>query len=161
MLGAGEEGELVLTTLSKQAMPMIRYRTRDITAILPGACPCGRSLRRMKRISRRSDDMLIIRGVNVFPSQIEEVLTNIPGVEPHYQIVVSREGHLDVLEVQVEVSPGIFSDTVRDLEQLEHRIAGELRTALSVSAKLKLVEPKTIARSEGKAKRVLDLRKEE
>jgi phenylacetate-CoA ligase len=160
-LPTGTHGELVFTCITKRCLPLLRYRTRDLSRLTYEPCACGRTHARMERISGRTDDMLIIRGVNVFPSQIEEVLTNIPGVEPHYQIVVSREGHLDVLEVQVEVSPGIFSDTVRDLEQLEHRIAGELRTALSVSAKLKLVEPKTIARSEGKAKRVLDLRKEE
>ncbi len=161
VLPPGTPGELVFTCITKRCLPLLRYRTRDLSRLTYEPCACGRTHARMDRISGRTDDMLIIRGVNVFPSQIEEVLTQIPGVEPHYQIVVSREGHLDVLEVQVEVSPGIFSDTVRDLEQLEHRIAGELRTALSVSAKVTLVEPKTIARSEGKAKRVLDLRKEE
>jgi phenylacetate-CoA ligase len=160
-LPPGTRGELVFTCITKRCLPLLRYRTRDISAVTYETCACGRTHARMERVSGRTDDMLIIRGVNVFPSHIEEVLTQIPGVEPQYQIVVTREGHLDVLEVQVEVSPGIFSDTVRGLEQLEARIGDDLRTALSVSAKVKLVEPKTITRSEGKAKRVLDLRKEE
>jgi phenylacetate-CoA ligase len=157
----GTQGELAFTCITKRCLPLLRYRTRDLSRLTYEPCACGRTHARMERISGRTDDMLIIRGVNVFPSQIEEVLTAMPGVEPQYQIVVTREGHLDVLEVQVEVSPGIFSDTVRDLESLERRIGDALRTALSVSAKVKLVEPKTIARSEGKAKRVVDLRKEE
>jgi phenylacetate-CoA ligase len=161
LLPPGERGELVFTCITKRCLPLIRYRTRDISRLTFEPCPCGRTSARMERISGRSDDMLIIRGVNVFPSQIEEVLTQIQGVEPQYQIVVTREGHLDVLEVQVEVSPKVFSDTVRGLEAMERKIADELRSALNVSARVRLVEPKSIPRSEGKAKRVQDLRKEE
>jgi phenylacetate-CoA ligase len=154
----GEEGELVLTTLSKQAMPMIRYRTRDITALIPGECPCGRSLRRMRRISRRSDDMLIIRGVNVFPSQVEAALLEVEGTLPHYQIILSRVHGLDQLEVQVEVTPQTFSDKIGALEQLNERIADAVEHVLGIRAEVTLVEPRTIQRSEGKAKRVIDRR---
>ena len=157
-LPEGEEGELVLTTLSKHAMPMIRYRTRDITALLPGACPCGRSLRRMRRISRRSDDMLIIRGVNVFPSQVEAALLEVEGVLPHYQIILTRFHGLDQMEVQVEVTPETFSDKIGALEQLNARIADALEHVLGVRVEVTLVEPRTIQRSEGKAKRVIDRR---
>jgi phenylacetate-CoA ligase len=158
VLGAGEEGELVLTTLSKQAMPMIRYRTRDITALLPGACPCGRSLRRMKRISRRSDDMLIIRGVNVFPSQVESALLEVEGTLPHYQIILTRSHGLDQMEVQVEVTSESFSDKIGALEQLNDTIADALEHVLGIRVEVTLVEPHTIQRSEGKAKRVIDRR---
>ena len=158
VLGAGEEGELVLTTLSKQAMPMIRYRTRDITAILPGACPCGRSLRRMKRISRRSDDMLIIRGVNVFPSQVEAALLEVEGTLPHYQIILTRSHGLDQMEVQVEVTSESFSDKIGALEQLNDTIADALEHVLGIRVEVTLVEPHTIQRSDGKAKRVIDRR---
>ncbi len=122
MLPDGEEGELVLTTLSKQAMPMIRYRTRDITALIPEPCPCGRTLRRMRRIGRRSDDMLIIRGVNVFPSQVETALLAVEGTLPHYQIILTRMHGLDQMEVQVEVTPEMFSDKIGALEELNERI---------------------------------------
>jgi phenylacetate-CoA ligase len=158
VLGAGEEGELVLTTLSKQAMPMIRYRTRDITALLPGACPCGRSLRRMKRISRRSDDMLIIRGVNVFPSQVETALLEVAGTLPHYQIILTRSHGLDQMEVQVEVTSESFSDKIGALEQLNYTIADALEHVLGIRVEVTLVEPHTIQRSDGKAKRVIDRR---
>jgi phenylacetate-CoA ligase len=158
VLGAGEEGELVLTTLSKQAMPMIRYRTRDITALLPGACPCGRSLRRMKRISRRSDDMLIIRGVNVFPSQVEAALLEVEGTLPHYQIILTRSHGLDQMEVQVEVTSESFSDKIGALEQLNDTIADALEHVLGIRVEVTLVEPHTIERSNGKAKRVIDRR---
>jgi phenylacetate-CoA ligase len=158
VLGAGEEGELVLTTLSKQAMPMIRYRTRDITALLPGACPCGRSLRRMKRISRRSDDMLIIRGVNVFPSQVESALLEVEGTLPHYQIILTRSHGLDQMEVQVEVTSESFSDKIGALEQLNDTIADALEHVLGIRVEVTLVEPHTIQRSDGKAKRVIDRR---
>jgi phenylacetate-CoA ligase len=158
VLGAGEEGELVLTTLSKQAMPMIRYRTRDITAILPGACPCGRSLRRMKRISRRSDDMLIIRGVNVFPSQVEAALLEVEGTLPHYQIILTRSHGLDQMEVQVEVTSESFSDKIGALEQLNDTIADALEHVLGIRVEVTLVEPHTIQRSNGKARRVIDRR---
>ncbi|SMB92558.1 phenylacetate-CoA ligase [Thermanaeromonas toyohensis ToBE] len=159
VLPPGQMGELVLTSLTKEAFPVIRYRTRDITAILPGECPCGRTGVRIARITGRTDDMLIIRGVNVFPSQVESVLLQIGGTEPHYQLIVDREGSLDTLEVQVEVSESLFSDKVRGLEELERRLRLELESTLGISVKVTLVEPKTIARSEGKAKRVIDRRK--
>jgi phenylacetate-CoA ligase len=154
----GQEGELVLTTLSKFAMPMIRYRTRDITAIFPGPCTCGRSLRRMRRIGRRSDDMLIIRGVNVYPSQIEAVLLEVEGTLPHYQIILSREHGLDQIEVQVEVTPDVFSDRVGALETLEEKLVDTIERVIGIHIKITLVEPQTIQRSEGKAKRVIDRR---
>jgi len=155
----GSEGELVLTTLSKQAMPMIRYRTRDITALIAEPCPCGRTLRRMRRIGRRSDDMLIIRGVNVFPSQIEAALLRVEGTLPHYQIVLTREADLDQMEVQVEVTPQVFSDEVRVLEELQRKLVHSIETITGIRAAIRLVAPKTIPRSEGKAKRVIDKRK--
>jgi phenylacetate-CoA ligase len=155
----GEEGELVLTTLSKQAMPMIRYRTRDITTLASERCDCGRALRRIKRISRRADDMFIIRGVNVFPSQIETALLKVEGALPHYQIVLTRERDLDVMEVQVEVTPEVFGDTVGALEQLQDQLTRSIETTVGVRAAVRLVQPRTLARSEGKAKRVTDQRK--
>jgi len=158
-LPPGEAGELVFTTITKEAFPVIRYRTRDISRFIPQPCLCGRTFFRMQRITGRSDDMLIIRGVNVFPSQIEHVLMSVEGVEPHYQILVEREGSLDVMEVRVEVSEDIFSDEVKILEKLGKRIEREIKDLLGVSCKIKLVEPKTIQRSEGKAMRVLDKRK--
>jgi len=158
LLPEGQEGELVLTTLSKQAMPMIRYRTRDITALIPGQCPCGRSLRRMKRISRRSDDMLIIRGVNVFPSQVEAALLEVEGTLPHYQIILTRFHGLDQMEVQVEVTPETFSDKIGALEELNGKIADAVEHVLGIRVEVTLVEPHTIQRSEGKAKRVIDRR---
>jgi phenylacetate-CoA ligase len=158
VLPDGQEGELVLTTLSKWAMPMIRYRTRDITALLPGACPCGRTLRRMRRIGRRSDDMLIIRGVNVYPSQIEAVLLEVEGTLPHYQILLTREHGLDQIEVQVEVTPKVFSDRVGALEALATKIMDTIERVVGIRIKVTLVEPQTIQRSEGKAKRVIDKR---
>jgi phenylacetate-CoA ligase len=158
VLPEGEEGELVLTTLSKWAMPMIRYRTRDITSLVPGACPCGRSLRRMRRIGRRSDDMLIIRGVNVYPSQIETVLLEVEGTLPHYQIILTREHGLDQIEVQVEVTTQVFSDRVGALEALSDKIMDTIERVIGIRIKVTLVEPQTIQRSEGKAKRVIDKR---
>jgi phenylacetate-CoA ligase len=157
-LPAGEEGELVLTTLSKQAMPMIRYRTRDITSIAPEPCACGRTLRRIRRISRRSDDMFIIRGVNVFPSQVETALLAVEGTLPHYQIVLRREKGLDEMEVKVEVTPEVFSDQIRALESLHQKLAQSIEHTLGIRVKVSLVEPRTLQRSEGKAKRVLDQR---
>ena len=154
----GEVGELVFTTLTKEAFPVLRYRTRDISRLIPTPCACGRTLVRMERISGRTDDMLIIRGVNVFPSQIEAVLMGIEGVEPHYQLIVTREGTLDVLEVQVEVNESIFTDEIKGLERLARRVEEDIKDLLGVSCKVRLVEPKTIQRSEGKAKRVLDKR---
>jgi phenylacetate-CoA ligase len=155
----GVHGELVFTTLTKEAFPVIRYRTKDISRLIAEPCSCGRTFYRMERITGRTDDMLIIRGVNVFPSQIEHVLMSIEGVEPHYQIIVGREGSLDVIEVQVEVSENIFSDEVKVLEKLGRKIEREIKDLLGISCKIKLVEPKTIQRSEGKAKRVIDNRK--
>lgn len=159
VLPPGETGELVFTTLTKEAFPVIRYRTRDITRLITEPCTCGRTMYRMEKIKGRSDDMLIIRGVNVFPSQIEHVLMSIEGVEPHYQIIIDKEGALDVMEVQVEVSEEIFSDEIKVLEKLSKRIEQELKETLSVSCRVKLVEPRSIQRSEGKAKRVIDKRK--
>ncbi len=159
VLPYGEAGELVFTTITKEAFPVIRYRTRDISRLAASPCSCGRTHVRMDRISGRTDDMLIIRGVNIFPSQIEEVLMTIEGVEPHYQLIVSRDGSLDLLEVQVEVNEAIFSDEIKALETLSKRIEHEIKDLLGVSTEVKLVEPKTIQRSEGKAKRVIDMRK--
>ncbi|MFP4158251.1 MAG: phenylacetate--CoA ligase family protein [Desulfobacterales bacterium] len=155
----GETGELVLTSITKEAFPVIRYRTRDITSLNPEPCICGRTMARMDKISGRTDDMLIIRGVNVFPSQIESVLMEMKGVEPHYQLEVDRKDNLDTLTVHVEVSEGIFSDEVKELQRFEENIAREIKELLGISAIVKLVEPKGIARSEGKAARVIDRRK--
>lgn len=157
-LPPGNYGELVITTLTREAMPLIRYRTRDITMILPGECPCGRTHLRVARFVGRTDDMLVIRGVNVFPSQIEEVLLRISKTEPHYLIIADRKGHLDELEIWVEVSEHVFTDAVRGLEYLENKIRREIEDVLGISVKVKLVEPKTIERSEGKSKRVIDRR---
>jgi len=154
----GSEGELVLTTLCKRAMPMIRYRTRDITSLAADWCPCGRTLRRICRISRRSDDMLIIRGVNLYPSQIEAALLKVEGTLPHYQIIVDREKGLDTLEVQVEVTPEVFSDTVGGMERLQARLTHSIMSITGLHADVRLVAPRTLQRSEGKAKRVLDKR---
>ena len=158
VLPEGKEGELVLTTLSKQAMPMIRYRTRDITALVSDRCACGRTLRRIRRIGRRSDDMLIIRGVNVFPSQVETALLRVEGTLPHYQIVLTRDKGLDQMEVKVEVTPELFSDEIRALEALQHKLEASIENILGLRVKVTLAEPRTLARSEGKAKRVTDLR---
>jgi phenylacetate-CoA ligase len=154
----GEKGELVLTTITKEGMPMVRYRTRDLTVLNRNVCECGRTLARMSKVLGRSDDMLIIRGVNVFPSQVESVLLGMGETSPHYQLIVDREGNMDTLTVMVEVTDEMFSDEVRRLETLEHRIQLELASALRVSAKVRLVGAKTIERSEGKAKRVIDKR---
>jgi phenylacetate-CoA ligase len=158
VLPEGAEGELVLTTLSKRAMPVIRYRTRDITTLASGTCACGRTLRRILRIGRRSDDMFIIRGVNVFPSQVESALLEVEGTLPHYQIVLTREKGLDQMEVQVEVTPEVFSDKVGALETLQDRLAHAIEHTLGIHVDVCLVEPHTIQRSEGKAKRVIDQR---
>jgi phenylacetate-CoA ligase len=154
----GSEGELVLTTLSKQAMPMIRYRTHDITRILPGTCECGRTLRRVDRIGRRSDDMLIIRGVNVFPSQVETALLAVEGTLPHFQILLTRSQGLDQMEVQVEVTPSMFNDKIGALQELHDKLQHALDRVLGIRVKVSLVEAHTIERSEGKAKRVIDRR---
>ena len=160
VLPEGAEGELVLTTLSKVAMPMIRYRTRDITAFVEGPCPCGRTLRKMRRIGRRSDDMFIIRGVNVFPSQIEAALLAVEGTLPHYQIILTRNKGLDEIEVQIEVTPEVFSDKVGALENLNRNLVHAIERTVGLRVAVRLVKPHTIARSEGKAKRVTDRRNE-
>jgi phenylacetate-CoA ligase len=154
----GEEGELVLTTLSKQAMPMIRYRTRDISVLAAEPCPCGRTVRRIGRIARRSDDMFIIRGVNVFPSQIEAALLAVEGTVPHYQILLTRHKGLDAVEVQVEVTPELFSDKIGSLEGLRQRLAYSVEHTLGLKVEITLAAPRSIQRSEGKAKRVIDRR---
>ncbi len=161
VLPDGEKGELVITTITKEGIPLIRYRTRDITRLIKEPCICGRTHARIERLSGRSDDMLIIRGVNVFPSQIESVLFNIEGVEPHYQLIVERDGNLDTLEVQVEVNEQTFSDEIKILQGLSNKIKKDIKDLLGVTCKVRLVEPKTITRSEGKAKRVIDNRQKE
>jgi phenylacetate-CoA ligase len=154
----GEKGELVFTTITKEGNPVLRYRTRDLTSLDYSPCDCGRTHVRMGRILGRSDDMLIIRGVNVFPTQVESVLANYSDVEPHYLIVVDRKENLDTLEVWVEMSEKLFSDEVKVIEQARQRIADAVESLLGVSVAVKLVEPKSIERSQGKAKRVLDKR---
>jgi len=158
VLPEGSVGELVLTSLTKQAFPMIRYRTRDITRIEYGTCACGRTLARMEKTRGRSDDMLIIKGVNIFPTQIEEVLFQIEGCEPHYQLIVDRQNNMDSLEVQVEVNEHIFFDEMKQQRQFVVQAEKRLATILGVSAKVKLVEPATMVRHEGKAVRVIDRR---
>lgn len=154
----GEKGELVFTTITKEGIPMIRYRTRDVTFLKPEPCPCGRTHIRMNKVLGRTDDMIIIRGVNVFPSQVESVLLDIGETEPHYLLIIDRKGSLDELEVQVEVSSHMFSDKVKGLESLEKKIAHQIDSTLGISAKIKLVEPHSLPRSEGKSQRVLDRR---
>ena len=158
VLPDGEEGELVLTTLSKRAMPMIRYRTRDITHIITEPCACGRTVRRIARVARRSDDMFIIRGVNVFPSQIETALLSVEGVLPHYRILLSREHGLDQMNVEVEIGAELFSDQVSAMEALHKRLAHAVERITGIRAGVRLVEPHSIPRSEGKARRVWDER---
>jgi phenylacetate-CoA ligase len=159
ILPEGEKGEIVYTTLTKEAFPGIRYRSRDITRLYREPCKCGRTLVKMEKVTGRSDDMLIIRGVNVFPSQIENVLMEVEGTEPHYQIILDRKAALDDVEVMVEVNEKLFSDEVKVLDDLRKRISDRFRSVLGISAKISLVEPMTIARSEGKAVRVVDRRK--
>lgn len=159
VLPEGEKGEIVYTSLTKEAFPGIRYRSRDITRLYHDGCSCGRTLVKMDKVSGRSDDMLIIRGVNVFPSQIESVLMGFEGTEPHYQIVVDRKGSMDDIEVMVEVNEKIFSDEIKVMNNLSKNIADRFRSSLGISAKITLVEPQTIPRSEGKAVRVVDRRK--
>lgn len=154
----GQKGELVFTTITKEAIPVIRYRTRDISVLYPEECSCGRTHVRMERVTGRTDDMLIIRGVNVFPSQVESVLLEFGETEPHYLLVVDRKAELDDLEVWVELSEKMFSDKVRQLEDLEVKMRHKLLSVLNVNARIKFVEPKTVPRSEGKAKRVVDRR---
>jgi phenylacetate-CoA ligase len=153
-----EQGELVFTTINKFGMPLIRYRTRDITMLTDEECSCGRTHIRMSRVRGRTDDMLIIRGVNVFPQQIETVLMQIEGISPHYQIIVEREAGLDIIEVQVEVDEDLFSDRIKGLEEIQNVIHDEIESYLGIGVKVVLVEPRSIARSEGKAVRVIDKR---
>ena len=157
-LGPGERGELVFTSLTKEGLPVVRYRTRDISALHPEPCPCGRTTTRMERVSGRTDDMLIVRGVNIFPSQVESVLMEIEGISPHYQLVVERRGYLNDLEVQVELTEQAFTGSFRDLEMLEQRVEARLRSVLSISPRVKLLEPRSIDRSVGKAKRIVENR---
>lgn len=155
----GKVGELVLTTLTKEGIPVVRYRTKDLVSLNYEPCACGRHFVRMSKVLGRSDDMLIIRGVNVFPSQIEEILMQIEGTEPHYMIVVDRKDYLDVMEVHVEVNEKLFSDEMKKLQELERKIKEEIQSNLGISVEVKLVEPRTLERFEGKAKRVIDKRK--
>lgn len=158
-LPEGEKGELVLTTLTRDGMPIIRFRTKDITALKKGTCDCGRTLVKMDRITGRSDDMLKVRGVAVFPSQIEKALLKVEGLEPHYQIFITRPQHLDVMEVRVEASPELFSDEVKELVGIKKKIEDYIQNEIGLRVKVNLVEPKTLPRSEGKAVRVFDERK--
>ncbi len=159
VLPPGELGELVFTTVTKEALPMLRYRTRDLTRLYTDTCECGRTIVRMEKCLGRSDDMLIIRGVNVFPSQIESVLLEMSETKPHYQLIVDRVNNLDILEVWVEIDDQFFSDEIKELESLKKKIQNNIESTLGINASIKLVEPKTIERSEGKAKRVIDKRK--
>ncbi len=159
-LPPGEEGELVITTLTKEAFPVLRYRTRDLTALDQSRCECGRTLARMRKVRQRTDDMLIVRGVNVFPSQIEDVLFKIEGVRPHYLVVVDRQKNLDDLEIRIEVEEAVFSDIMADMVAFQSTVADKLQSVLGLRARVRLVEPGAIERTAGKAKRVLDLRVE-
>ncbi|HFB83292.1 MAG TPA: phenylacetate--CoA ligase family protein, partial [Thermodesulfatator sp.] len=158
VLPEGQEGELVITPITKQALPLLRYRTKDISRLYYAPCPCGRTIVRMETIKGRTDDMLIVNGVNVFPSQVEHVLTQVEGVTPNYVIVLDKKGVLDKLEVWVEVDENVFTDAVGGLEELKRRLEQELLNNLYINAKVKLVEPKTLERSMGKAKRIVDRR---
>ncbi len=159
VLPEGSLGELVFTCITKEAFPLMRYRTRDLTRLYHDRCACGRTLVRMDKVMGRSDDMLIIRGVNVFPSQIESVLLGFDTVEPHYMIYIDRVNNLDSMEIHVEMTAALFSDSVKDLEKIEHRLSSEIQSAIGISARIRLVEPRSVPRSEGKAKRVVDRRK--
>jgi phenylacetate-CoA ligase len=157
-LPLGSEGELVLTTLTKEALPLLRYRTRDLTRLTVEPCPCGRTTIRMARVMCRTDDMLIVRGINVYPSQVEEVLMAIEGVEPHYHITLDRVGALDEMEIAVEVSPELFGDTVGGVLRMGQNITDAIQQALGITVKVRLVEPRTLERAAGKARRVTDKR---
>ncbi|MEF8941235.1 MAG: phenylacetate--CoA ligase [Desulfohalobiaceae bacterium] len=157
-LPPGEQGELVITTLTKEALPLVRYRTKDLTRLTATPCRCGRTHMRMDKVQGRTDDMLIIRGVNVFPAQIESLLLETEGVGPHYQLILRREGSMDTLEIQVEVDENVFSDEIKHLQRLEQKLTKSIKEFLGVTAQIKLVEPQTIARSEGKAQRLVDYR---
>lgn len=157
-VGKGELGELVFTTLTKEGLPLLRYRTKDLTSISYDKCECGRTLARISRFKGRSDDMLIIRGVNVFPSQVEAALLEMGETTPHYMLIVDRQNNLDTLEVQVEVEERFFSDEIRELENLTKKIASTLKTAIGLAVKVKLIEPKSLERSMGKSVHVIDKR---
>lgn len=157
-LPEGKRGELVLTTLTKKGVPMLRFRTRDITAFVPGICACGRTSKRIERIRGRTDDMIKIRGVMLFPYQIEKAILEVQGVEPHYQIILTRPHHLDEIEIQVEMSKEVFSDEVRKIEELRRKLEKRIEETVGIRVKVTLVEPKSLPRSEGKAKRVIDKR---
>ncbi len=154
----GEEGELVITTITKEAMPVLRYRTRDITRLIPEPCPCGRTFPRMEKVLGRTDDMLIIRGVNIYPSQVEEALLEVEGIEPHYQLIIKKRGVLDELEVRVELEEALFTDQMKQLHLFERKVADHLRTRLNLTPTVVFVEPKSIERTAGKSKRVIDQR---
>lgn len=158
-LPKGQQGELVFTTLTKEGMPLLRYRTKDLCSLMEGECPCGRTNVRMSRIMGRSDDMLIIRGINVFPSQVESVILEMPEFEPHYMLVVDRVNNLDTLQVQVEVRQDYFSDDIGRILAMKKKLVDKLKSVLSISADVKLMEPNSIARSQGKGKHVIDNRK--
>jgi len=159
VLPEGSKGELVFTSITKEAFPLLRYRTRDICILTREKCSCGRTLVKMCKPMGRSDDMLIIKGVNVFPSQIESVLLKISKASPNYQIVVDRVNNSDTFEIRVELNDDMFSDTVKSIEDLEKKISNDIHNILGIKAKIRLVEPKSIPRSEGKAVRVIDKRK--
>ena len=158
MLPDGEWGELVLTTVDREATPVVRYRTRDITRIIPGECACGRTHKRIDRLHGRTDDMLIIRGVNVFPSQIADVMKTVPELSSWYQVELTTVDHLDRVTLKVELEQGFDFDEIREIERLQKEVESRMKSALSVGLKVKIVEPKSIPRSEGKAKRVIDNR---
>jgi len=156
----GGEGELVITTITKEAMPVLRYRTRDITRLIPEPCRCGRTFPRMVKVMGRTDDMLIIRGVNVYPSQVEEALLEVEGIEPHYQIILRKRGALDEMEVRVELEEALFTDQMKEMHLFERKVVSHLQKRLNITPKIVFVEPKSIERTAGKAKRVFDYRKE-
>lgn len=158
-MSPGESGELVFTTITKEGLPLLRYRTKDLCSLIYDKCDCGRTTVRMSRITGRSDDMLIIRGVNVFPSQVESVILELEEFEPHYMLIVDRKNNLDTLEVQVEVREQFYSDEINRMMELKKKIGHRLQSVLGIAANIKLVEPRSIERSQGKAKRVIDNRK--
>ena len=158
-MSPGESGELVFTTITKEGLPLLRYRTKDLCSLIYDKCDCGRTTVRMSRITGRSDDMLIIRGVNVFPSQVESVILELEEFEPHYMLIVDRKNNLDTLEVQVEVREQFYSDEINRMMELKKKIGPRLQSVLGIAANIKLVEPRSIERSQGKAKRVIDNRK--
>jgi phenylacetate-CoA ligase len=157
-LPPGEKGELVLTTVTREALPMIRYRTRDITRLYEDHCACGRTLIKMDKVTGRTDDMIIFKGVNIYPSQIEEILFGFEGVTPHYQIVLTREGSLDIMEILVEVTESIFFDEMKKQSDMVEKVGDSIRSVLGVSPKVRLVEPRSLERFQGKATRVVDER---